>query len=236
MTPPVAARLDAVRRSLPAGVELVAVSKFHPVEALRQAYEAGQRVFGESRAQELRAKASQLPEDVQWHFIGHLQRGNVKYVVPHVALIHAVDSLPLLLEIEKQAVRVGRVVPCLLQLHVADEATKYGFMPDELRQFLADGAWRACTHVRLRGLMCMATNTDDARQVSGEFRRAYLLYQEMRERWFADDPLFNLRSWGMSHDYPLAVSEGSNMVRIGTAIFGTRPQPGEQEKAMQDAT
>ena len=225
---PLAGRLEAIRRTLPSDVDLVAVSKFHPVDALRQAYDAGQRIFGESRAQELRAKVAQLPADVQWHFIGHLQRSNVKHVVPHVSLIHAVDSLPLLLEIEKQAARVDRVVACLLQLHVADEPTKYGFLLDELRQFLADGIWQTCTHVRLRGVMCMATNTDDARQVREEFHKAYSIYQEVRERWFADDPLFNLRSWGMSHDYPLAIQEGSNMVRIGTAIFGPRPLPGEQ--------
>lgn len=224
---PLAGRLEAIRRTLPSDVDLVAVSKFHPVDALRQAYDAGQRIFGESRAQELRVKVAQLPADVQWHFIGHLQRSNVKHVVPHVSLIHAVDSLPLLLEIEKQAARVDRVVSCLLQLHVAEEPTKHGFLPDELRQFLADGAWQACAHVRLRGVMCMATNTDDARQIREEFHKAYSIYQEVRERWFADDPLFNLRSWGMSHDYPLAIQEGSNMVRIGTAIFGPRPLPGE---------
>lgn len=225
---PLVDRLEAIRRTLPTGVDLVAVSKFHPIEALRQAYDAGQRDFGESRSQELRVKASQLPADVQWHFIGHLQRSNVKYVVPHVSLIHAVDSFPLLLEIEKQASRIDRVVSCLLQLHVAAETTKHGFMLDDLRHFLSDGIWRTCTHVRLRGVMCMATNTDDARQIREEFHTAYCFYREARDTWFSNDPLFNLRSWGMSNDYPLAISEGSNLVRIGTAIFGPRPFTGEK--------
>ncbi len=215
-------RLAAVRSSLPGDVELVAVSKYHPAESIREAYDAGQRVFGESHVQELQAKRVALPSDIVWHFIGHLQTNKVKYIVPYVALIHAVDSLRLLREIDRQAARVGRVVPCLLELHLAAEATKYGFAPDEARRFLLSGEWRDYPHVQLRGLMCMASHTDDADRIRHDFGRAYELFSEVKARCFADDEAFALRSWGMSDDYPLAVEEGSNMVRVGSKIFGQR--------------
>lgn len=222
MSTPIQQRLTALRASLPEGVELVAVSKFHPVEALREAYDAGQRVFGESHVQEMQEKRGQMPSDVEWHFIGHLQTNKVKHIVPYVSLIHAVDSVRLLHEIEKQAARCGRTVPCLLELHVADEATKYGFTIDEARSLLLDGTLAGLPHVKVRGLMCMATQTDNEAQIRREFAAAYTLYGEVKAARFADDADFNLRSWGMSHDYRLAVEEGSNMVRVGTSIFGER--------------
>ncbi len=216
-------RLDAIRATLPeSGVSLVAVSKFHPAETIAEAYAAGQRIFGESRAQEVREKHALLPADIEWHFIGHLQPNKVKYIAPFVSLIHAVDSLKLLREIDRQAARCGRVIPCLLQLHVAQEETKFGFTPEEMRSLLDGGEWRTLEHVRLCGLMCMASNVDDEAQIRTEFRRANALFAEIKSRHFADDPRFSIRSWGMSDDYPIAIAEGSTMVRIGSKIFGER--------------
>ncbi|MBP3228150.1 MAG: YggS family pyridoxal phosphate-dependent enzyme [Bacteroidaceae bacterium] len=211
-----------VRRAVPEGVQLVAVSKFHPVEHLLDAYAAGCRVMGESRVQELCAKREQLPQDIEWHFIGHLQPNKVKYIAPFVSLIHAVDTPKLLAEISRRALACARCVPCLLQVHVAREETKFGFTPDELRQFLDEGAWRQMEGARIDGLMCMASNTDDMAQVEAEFTQVRTLFDELRARHFADASHFRLRSYGMSHDWPVAVRCGSNMVRIGTAIFGQR--------------
>ena len=200
----------------------MAVSKFHPVERLQEAYDAGQRIFGESRAQELCAKQEVLPTDIEWHFIGHLQPNKVKYIAPLVSLIHAVDSAKLLREIEKQAAKANRCIDCLLQLHVAAEETKFGFTPDECRALLAEGEWKKMTHVRICGLMCMATNTDDEERIRQDFRAAARLFDESKDAYFADEPSFAIRSWGMSDDYPLATHEGSNMVRIGSRLFGIR--------------
>lgn len=218
----IAERLEEIRAALPGGVTLVAVSKYHPAAAVAEAYAAGQRVFGESRAQELLAKRETLPADIAWHFIGHLQPNKVKYIAPFVALIHAVDSGKLLREIEKQGARCGRVLDCLLQLHVAREESKFGFAPDDLKAFLATGEWKEMKHVRLCGLMCMASNTDDAAQVRGEFRLARRVFLEAKRAWFADEEAFRVCSWGMSGDYPIAAEEGSTMVRVGSAIFGER--------------
>lgn len=214
--------LQEVLSTLPPRVRLVAVSKFHPVERLQEAYDASQRIFGESRAQELCAKQEVLPADIEWHFIGHLQPNKVKYIAPFVALIHAVDSAKLLREIEKQATKAGRCIDCLLQLHVAAEETKFGFSPDECRALLSDGEWREMQHVRICGVMCMATNTDDEERIRQDFRTAAQLFDEIKQTYFADEPSFAIRSWGMSDDYPLAIDEGSNMVRIGSRIFGVR--------------
>lgn len=218
----VSLHLQQIRSTLPGYVELVAVSKFHPAELLTEAYDAGQRAFGESRVQELREKQAALPADIAWHFIGHLQPNKVKYIAPYVSLIHAVDSLKLLCEIDKQGARCGRQIPCLLQLHVAREETKFGFSIDECREFLASGSWKSLPNARISGLMCMASNTDDMSQVRAEFRSAFQFFQEAKEAFFADDAAFSLRSWGMSHDYMAAIEEGSNMVRVGTSIFGER--------------
>lgn len=218
----IALNLQEVLSSLPPHVRLVAVSKFHPVERLGEAYAAGQRIFGESRAQELCAKHDVLPSDIEWHFIGHLQPNKVKYIAPFVSLIHAVDSAKLLREIEKQATKANRCIDCLLQLHVAAEETKFGFTPDECRALLAEGEWRTMPHVRICGLMCMATNTDDEERIRHDFRTAACLFDEIKKAYFANEPSFSIRSWGMSDDYPLAIDEGSNMVRIGSRLFGIR--------------
>ena len=214
--------LKQVLANLPQGVRLVAISKYHPNEYIEAAYAEGQRLFGESHEQELRQKHTTLPQDIQWHFIGHLQTNKVKYIAPYVTMIEAVDSLKLLREIEKQAAKCDRVIDVLLELHIAEEATKYGLTPDDLRQLLADGEWREMQHVRICGLMMMASNVDDEQQVRGEFQQAKQLFDEVKQQYFADCDHFCERSWGMSDDYKIAVTEGSTMVRIGTTIFGPR--------------
>ncbi|MCF2559378.1 YggS family pyridoxal phosphate-dependent enzyme [Prevotella brevis] len=214
--------LREVRSRLPEGVCLVAISKYHPVEYLQAAYEEGQRVFGESHEQELRQKVEVLPNDIQWHFIGHLQTNKVKYIAPYVTMIEAVDSLKLLKEIEKQGAKNNRVIDVLLELHIAEEETKYGLTLDACRQLLEEGEWRNMAHVRICGLMMMASYVEDEAQIRQEFRTAHNFFDEVKQRYFAESPYFTQRSWGMSHDYPIAVEEGSTMVRVGTAIFGPR--------------
>lgn len=214
--------LHEVLGRLPEGVRLVAISKYHPNEYIEAAYEEGQRIFGESHEQELRHKMETLPRDISWHFIGHLQTNKVKYIAPYITMIEAVDSLKLLREIDKQAAKCERVIDVLLELHIADEETKYGLTPDDCRRLLDGGEWRSLQHVRICGLMMMASNVDDEAQLRAEFRTARLLFDELKARHFADAPWFCERSWGMSHDYPLAVEEGSTMVRVGTTIFGPR--------------
>ncbi len=201
---------------------LVAVSKYHPAEAIMEAYGAGQRIFGESHVQELETKQPALPADIEWHFIGHLQTNKVKYIAPYISLIHSVDSMKLLREIDKQAGKAGRVIDCLLQIHVAQEETKYGFLPAELLDVLQEGEYRTLEHVRLRGLMCMATNTDDGAQIRREFRLAHDTFEEARKRFFPDDESFSELSMGMSDDYRIALEEGSTLVRVGSKIFGLR--------------
>ena len=218
----VAENLKKVLATLPDGVRLVAVSKFHPVEELMEAYAAGQRIFGESHVQELQRKVTALPDDVAWHFIGHLQTNKVKYIAPYISMIHAVDSLKLLQEIDRQAAKHDRVIDVLLELHIAEEATKYGFSPSDCRELLADGAWRELKHVRICGLMMMATYTDDTAQIQREMATAQWLFNEFKADFFADEPSFCERSWGMSHDYPIALETGATLVRIGTTIFGER--------------
>lgn len=214
--------LHRVLATLPDSVRLVAISKYHPEEYVMAAYDEGQRVFGESHEQELKRKAEALPKDIEWHFIGHLQTNKVKYIAPFISMIEAVDSLKLLREIEKQAAKACRVVDVLLELHIAEEATKYGLTLDACRQLLADGEWRQMEHVRICGLMMMASNTDDEAQISSEFQTAADFFDEVKARYFADEASFKERSWGMSSDYQLALSHRSTMVRVGTAIFGPR--------------
>ncbi len=215
-------RLAAVRSTLPGNVRLVAVSKYHPVEALREAYDAGQRLFGENHVQEMVMKQPQMPADTEWHFIGHLQTNKVKYIAPFVSLIQSVDTLKLLREIDKQAAKAGRTIPCLLQVHIAREETKFGFTPDELLAMLGEGSWRGLRHVRPSGLMCMATNTDDLSEVRREFRSVHDLFRQVQTTFFAGQDTFCELSMGMSHDYPVAVEEGATIVRVGTKIFGER--------------
>ena len=214
--------LRQVLDSLPSQVKLVAVSKYHPAESILEAYEEGQRAFGESHVQELQAKYKELPEDIEWHFIGHLQTNKVKYVVPYVAMIDAVDSMRLLREINRQAEKHDRVVKVLLELHIAEEETKYGLSLDECRSLLADGEWRMLQHVKICGLMMMASFVDDMSQVRQEMLLAADFFDEVKAKYFADDDGFCERSWGMSHDYPVACECRSTMVRVGTSIFGER--------------
>ena len=214
--------LREVLDSLPAGVKLVAISKYHPNEYIEAAYALGQRIFGESHEQELREKHTTLPQDIEWHFIGHLQTNKVKYIAPYVSMVEAVDSLKLLREIEKQAAKCGRVINVLLELHIAEEATKYGLTLDQCRELLAGGEWRQMPHVRICGLMMMASNVDDEQQIANEFDIAARFFDEVKADYFADDDNFCERSWGMSDDYPIAVAHRSTMVRIGTRIFGPR--------------
>jgi hypothetical protein len=214
--------LREVLNNLPDGVRLVAISKYHPNEYIEAAYAEGQRIFGESHEQELRLKHETLPKDIYWHFIGHLQTNKVKYIAPYITMVEAVDSLRLLQEIDRQAAKYDRVIDVLLELHIAEEETKYGLTPDDCRQLLADGEWRQLQHVRICGLMMMASFVDDEQQIRSEFRIAKSLFDEVKATYFADKDYFCERSWGMSHDYRIACEEGSTMVRIGTTIFGPR--------------
>ena len=214
--------LKRILDTLPQEVRLVAISKYHPNEYIEAAYEEGQRVFGESHEQELKLKHGSLPADIVWHFIGHLQTNKVKYIAPYINMIEAVDSLKLLQEINKQAAKCGRVIDVLLELHIAQEATKYGLTLDACRQLLDEGSWRRLPNVRICGLMAMASLTDDREQIRREFNMAADFFDEVKQQYFADAPWFCERSWGMSDDYDIAVECRSTMVRIGTAIFGPR--------------
>lgn len=214
--------LRKILNDLPEGVKLVAVSKYHPADYIMAAYDEGQRIFGESHEQEIRQKVDVLPKDIEWHFIGHLQTNKVKYIAPYIHMIDAVDSMKLLREINKQALKNNRVINVLLELHIAEEETKYGFSLDECREILASGEWRELHNVRICGLMMMASNVDDDDIIRREMTLAADFFDEMKAKHFADDPSFCERSWGMSHDYPIALKCRTTMVRIGTSIFGPR--------------
>lgn len=218
----VAKNLHEVLDTLPDGVKLVAISKFHPKEYIEVAYREGQRIFGESHEQELAGKVQSLPKDIEWHFIGHLQTNKVKYIAPYISMIEAVDTVKLLKEINKQAAKYNRVINVLLELHIAEEESKYGFTPDACREFLKSGEWRELKNVHISGLMMMASNVEDQEQIRKEMTFASNLFDELKAMYFSDDPEFKERSWGMSHDYPIAVECHSTMVRVGTAIFGPR--------------
>ena len=214
--------LHEVIDHLPQGVRLVAISKYHPNEYIEAAYAEGQRVFGESHEQELRQKHQTLPSDIEWHFIGHLQTNKVKYIAPYVSMIEAVDSLKLLREINKQAEKCGRVIKVLLELHIAEEATKYGLTLDACRELLAGGEWREMNNVKICGLMMMASFVEDQEQIRREMTIAHDFFDEVKSAYFADDEAFCERSWGMSDDYPIALETGTTMIRVGTKIFGLR--------------
>ena len=214
--------LREVLGNLPEGVRLVAISKFHPNEYIEAAYEEGQRIFGESHEQELAKKVESLPKDIEWHFIGHLQTNKVKYIAPYIAMVEAVDSLKLLKEINKQAAKHDRVIKVLLELHIAEEETKYGLTLDACRQLLEEGEWRDLKNVEICGLMMMASHVDDELQIASEFDTAARFFDEVKAKYFAEQNSFCERSWGMSHDYKIAVKHGSTMVRVGTTIFGPR--------------
>ncbi len=215
----IAERIEAIRATLAPGVTLIAVSKYHPAEAIEAAYGAGQRDFGESKAQDLVAKQQMLPSDIKWHFIGHLQSNKIKYIAPFIHLIHSIDSLRLLAEVNKQGAKIGRVIPCLLQIHIAQEETKFGFTPDECLQMLDNNEWRALENIEIRGLMCMASNTDDDEQIATEFSAVKELFDNIKRTHFANDARFSILSAGMSDDYPIAIKHGSTHIRVGSSIF-----------------
>lgn len=210
------------RQNLPPACKLIAVSKTQPVEKIREAYDAGQRVFGENKAQELVPKHEALPKDIQWHMIGHLQSNKVKYIAPFVHLIHSVDSPKLLEEINKQGVRFNRVIDCLLQVHIAREETKFGFSENEVLALIDSAAFARFTNIRISGLMGMATFTDNHDQVRAEFRSLRNIFETLRSHALPPNVKMTELSMGMSGDYQIAIEEGSTMVRVGTAIFGAR--------------
>ena len=212
-------KIESLHASLPQGVTLVAVSKFHPVEALQRVYNAGQRIFGESRVQELLVKHEALPKDIEWHMIGHLQTNKVRQIVPFVKLIQSVDSLRLIECINREAERIGRVVDILLEIHIAKEESKTGWAFDELETYLQSEAIKSLKNIRVRGVMGMATNTDDEATIRADFERL-ATYKNKLASYFDDD--FDTISMGMSDDYELAIECGSTMVRIGSLIFGNR--------------
>jgi len=216
------ARYEAIRAQLPPEVTLVAVSKTYPAEVLQQAYDAGVRIFGENRVQELLPKYEALPKDIEWHLIGHLQTNKVKYIAPFVHMIHSVDSLKLFNEVQKQAARAGRTLQVLLQMHIASEETKFGFDEEELFAILESGLMQNAPSVKVRGLMGMASFTDDREKVGSEFAGLKKTFDTIRAKEYFPGKDFDVLSMGMSGDYLLAVEKGSTMVRIGSAIFGAR--------------
>lgn len=211
--------LKEVRDTLNCDVCLVAVSKYHPIEAVKEAYAEGQRVFGESREQELRIKYSSLPKDIKWHFIGHLQTNKVKYIAPYISMIETVDSLKLLKEIDRQGAKCDRVIDVLLELHLAQEDSKSGMSLSDCMQMLEEGEWRTMSHVRICGIMMMASNTDDTEEIRREFSTARDFFANIKAKYFVNDSAFSIKSYGMSHDYMLAQECGSNHVRVGSKIF-----------------
>lgn len=214
--------IQKIKKSLPQQVTLVAVSKTHPVETVMEAYNAGHRIFGENKVQELVAKYEAMPKDIEWHLIGHLQTNKVKYIASFVSLIHSVDSIKLLEVIDKEAQKHNRVIDCLLQIHIASEETKFGLSADELEELLGSNDYKEMKNIRLVGLMGMATFTDNMAQVCMEFKFLGNLFKSVKAKYFADKPWFKELSMGMSSDYAVAIEEGSTMVRIGSNIFGHR--------------
>lgn len=214
--------IKEILTELPSGVRLVAVSKFHPNECIETAYQAGQRIFGESKVQELTEKYQTLPKDIEWHFIGHLQTNKVKYIAPFISMIHAVDSFKLLEEINKQASKVNRIIPCLLEIHIAQEESKYGFTFESCREMLQEGAWKNLKNISINGVMGMATNTEASDEIRKEFKLLHDFFTELKQTYFPNEAQFCEISMGMSHDYPLAIEAGSTLVRVGSKIFGDR--------------
>lgn len=214
--------LDKIRKSIPKDVTLVAVSKTKPNRAILEAYEIGQRIFGENKVQELVDKYEALPKDIEWHMIGHLQRNKVKYIAPFVGLIHGGDSFRLLKEINKQGKKVGRVIPVLLQFHIAQEDSKFGFSMDEVKDMLESSEFLELENINIKGVMGMATFTENKEQISDEFRTLHNYFQVVKSHYFKFNSEFEIISMGMSGDYPIAIEEGSTMIRVGSSIFGER--------------
>lgn len=214
--------LHKIKQAIPAGVKLVAVSKTKPIEDIQLAYDAGHKSFGENKAQELAGKQPKLPLDIEWHFIGHLQRNKVKYIAPFVSLVHGVDSFRLLAEINKQAAKNKRLINCLLQFHIATEQTKFGFSLAEAREILSSQAFQELKSIKICGVMGMATFTSEEAQIRNEFRNLKMSFDTLKKQFFANDDFFREISAGMSNDFQIAIEEGSTLVRIGSDIFGAR--------------
>ena len=218
----VSSRLNQLKKELPENVRLTAISKLQAVSSIQEAYDAGQRIFGESRVQELLTKYEQLPKDIEWHFIGHLQQNKIKFVVPFVDTIQSVDSIRLLQELNRQAGLFKRTIKVLLQVHIAQEAHKFGFSFDEVKAFFKNKSHRDLRHLRITGLMGMATFTEDQQQIRAEFASLSALFFNLKKEYFAGDAGFCDLSMGMSDDYRIAIEEGSTMIRVGSKIFGSR--------------
>ena len=215
----ISTKIREIKATLPDTTQLLAVSKFQPVSAIMEAYHAGQRIFGENKVQELMEKQKHLPDDIEWHFIGHLQTNKVKFIVPFISLIHSVDSLKLLEEIDRQAGKENRIIRCLLEIHVAQEDTKYGFLFEEIRSLYEKNSFAELPNVQVVGLMGMASQTDDEEQIRQEFHSLFLFFNEIKKQYA---PYFSVLSMGMTDDYRIAIREGSTIVRIGSDIFGER--------------
>ncbi len=215
-------QLNSIVKQLPETVKLIAVSKTKPTQIIQQVYDAGQRVFGENKAQELNEKYNSLPKDIEWHFIGHLQTNKVKYIAPFVSMIHSIDSLKLLLEVNKQGIKNNRIINCLLQFYIAEEETKFGLDLQEAKEILLSEDFLKMKNVQICGVMGMATFTEDKIQIHKEFSHLSSIYQTLKTEFFQEAPFFSEISMGMTDDYPIAIEEGSTMVRIGSAIFGKR--------------
>jgi PLP dependent protein len=218
----VSENLNEIKNTIPSGVELVAVSKTKPVETILEAYNAGQRVFGENKVQEMVHKQALLPADIEWHLIGHLQTNKVKFIAPFVSLIHSVDSLKLLSVINKEAEKNNRIIDCLLQFHISDEETKFGMDISEAHALLCSDDFHKMENISIKGVMGMASFTDDMDKVAIEFRYLKGIFNKLKETFFSDIEIFSEISMGMSDDYRVAIEEGSTMVRIGSSIFGER--------------
>ncbi len=218
----IAKNIMEIKDSLPKGITLVAVSKTKPNNEIMEAYEAGQRVFGENKVQELTSKQEVLPKDIEWHFIGHLQSNKVKYIAPFVGLLHGIDSLKLLKAIHKEAKKNHRVIPCLLQFHIAQESTKFGFSMDEIQEIMHGDTLSELKNVEIRGVMGMATYTDNEAQIAKEFEQLSDIFNRLKSTYFKEQDSFKEISMGMSDDYRVAIEKGSTMVRVGSAIFGSR--------------
>ena len=218
----IAEQIKIITSSLPTTTRLIAVSKTKPVEDIQEAYNAGQHVFGENKALEMRDKHEALPKDIEWHFIGHLQTNKIKYIIPYVSLIHSIDSLNLLKEVNKEATKKGRKVDCLLQFHIAQEDTKFGLSYEEAEQLLSSTEYKQMENIRIVGVMGMATFTDNNTQVSAEFGSLRTIFDRLKKEYFSAEESFCELSMGMSDDYHLAIEQGSTLVRVGSAIFGKR--------------
>ncbi len=214
--------IKQIRESIPTYVTLIAVSKFKPVSVIKEAYDGGQRIFGENKAQEMTEKHQLLPQDIQWHFIGHLQTNKVKYIIPYVTMIHSVDSMKLLQEINRVSEQNNRIVDCLIQFHIAAEESKFGFSFPEVEKMISGNEFQALNHIRVCGVMGMATLTDNQELIRSEFKTLKEYFLILKDRYFTNQDSFKEISMGMTDDYKIAIEEGSTMIRVGSAIFGNR--------------